>query len=239
MHHTLARAYGLFYRSTLPTPLAAVARQVRSEGLTYLSRGKLDKLGQALLEVERRDVPGVIIETGCALGGSAILLACAKSRARKLRIYDVFGMIPPPGDKDDQDVHDRYQVIASGKSLGLKGQRYYGYETDLFQRVSGNFERFGFSPLADHNVEMIAGLLQDTLAVDEPVSLAHIDVDWFDPVMTSLERIAPMVAPGGVMIIDDYFDWSGSRSATDEFLARTSLSFRKDPSAGSLALIRE
>lgn len=229
----------IFYRSTLPPHLADVARRVRGSGLTYLSSAKLDKLGHALLRVEKDAVPGAVIETGCALGGSAILLAATKARARKLRVCDVFGMIPPPSDKDDQDVHDRYDVISSGKSRGLKGQRYYGYETDLFERVRGNFERFGFSPPEDHGIEMLAGLVQDTLVVDEPVSLAHIDVDWYDPVMTSLERIAPHLSPGGVIVLDDYFDWSGCRKATDDFLARTTIPLRKDPSAGSLALIRD
>jgi O-methyltransferase len=233
-----SRALELFHKSTLPPALADVARRVRADGLTYLSRAKLDKLGHAMLEVEKNDVPGVVIETGCALGGSAILLASAKSRARTLRIYDVFGMIPPPGERDDADVHDRYQVIAAGKSRGLKGRKYYGYETDLQERVRGSFTRFGFAPPAEHAVELHAGLVQDTLVVDGPVSLAHIDVDWYDPVMTSLERIAPHLSKGGVIVLDDYFDWSGCRKATDDFLARTSLVFRRDTGAGSMALIR-
>lgn len=233
-----SRALELFHKSTLPPRLDDVARRVRSDGLTYLTRAKLDKLAHAMLDVERRGIPGVVIETGCALGGSAILLASAKERARTLRVYDVFGMIPPPSEKDGPDVHDRYREIAAGKSRGLKGQRYYGYETDLFQRVRGNFERHGFAPLDEHNIEMHAGLVQDTLVVDGPVSLAHIDVDWYDPVMTSLERIAPQLSPGGIIILDDYFDWSGCRQATDDFLKRTSIAFRRDSSARSMALIR-
>ena len=231
------RVLELFHKSTLPPGLAAVARRVRAEGLTYLSPAKLDKLGHAVLDIERRGVMGVVIEAGCALGGSAVLLASAKSRDRPLRVYDVFGMIPPPSDKDDQDVHDRYLVIASGKSRGLKGQRYYGYETDLFQRVQQNFERSGL-PLAENAIEMIAGRVEATLEVNEPVSLAHIDVDWYEPVMTSLERIAPRLSPGGVIVLDDYFDWSGCRKATDDFLARTNIAFKRDPSAGSMALIK-
>ncbi len=234
----VGRINELFYKSTLPPDLAGVARRVRADGLTYLSSAKLDKLGHALRRVEEESIPGVVIEAGCALGGSAILLASAKARSRPLRVYDVFGMIPPPGAKDDQDVHDRYQVIASGKSRGLKGQRYYGYETDLFQRVRRSFERYGFAPPEAHGIEMHAGLVQDTLVVDEPVSLAHIDVDWYDPVMTCLERIAPRLSPGGAIVLDDYFDWSGCRKATDDFLKKAEIPLRRDPSAGSLALVR-
>jgi predicted O-methyltransferase YrrM len=235
----VARRIGYrLHRSTLPPELAKVAKRVRTEGLTFVSPARLDKLAQYLLTIERQGIPGVVIETGCALGGSAILLASAKSRARPLRVYDVFGMIPPPTEKDGQDVHERYQRITAGKARGLKGQRYYGYETDLYERVRRNFERHGFGALSDHDIELIQGLLENTLVVDRPVSLAHIDVDWYEPVMTSLERVAPRLSPGGVIVLDDYFDWSGCRKATDDFLARTTFTFERDRSAHSLALIK-
>ena len=227
----------LFHTSTLPPPLAEVAGRVRRQGLTYLSPAKLDKLGNAVLEVERRAIPGAILEAGCALGGSAILIAAARAQSRPLRVYDVFGMIPPPGERDDADVHDRYKVIASGKSRGLKGNRYYGYETDLSRRVKGNFESAGFDLDRDH-IEMIVGKVEDTLVVDGPIALAHVDVDWYDPVMTCLERIAPHLSVGGIIVLDDYFDWSGCRKATDDFLKNTPFRFTKDTSAGSMALIK-
>lgn len=237
IRHVTRRVLESFYTSTLPAESAQVAARVRREGLTYLSLPKLDKIGHRVLGIERNHVDGVFIEAGCALGGSAILLASCKSRARPLRIYDVFGMIPPPSSMDGSDVHERYEIIASGKSRGLKGQRYYGYETDLQQRVLASFERCGY-PQPEHAVEMIAGKVEDTLVVEEPVALAHIDVDWYSPVMTCLERIAPRLARGGVIVLDDYFDWSGCRKATDEYLARTDIVFSRDASHGSLALTR-
>ncbi len=63
-------------------------------------------------------------------------------------------------------------------------------------------------------------MFQDTITGDEPVALAHIDGDWYESVRTCLERIGPRLSPGGVMVIDDYFYWSGCRTAVDEFLAK-------------------
>ena len=63
-------------------------------------------------------------------------------------------------------------------------------------------------------------MFQDTITGDEPVALAHIDGDWYESVRTCLERIGPRLSPGGVMVIDDYFHWSGCRTAVDEFLAK-------------------
>lgn len=226
-----------FRRSSLPPPLDDVAHRVRAEGLSYLSIAKLDKLGHAVLQVKRRGVPGAIIEAGCALGGSTVLLAAAKDETRPLRVYDVFGTIPPPTSEDGPDVHARYDVIASGKSRGLRGKRYYGYETDLYDRVKRTLARYGYPP-DEHAIELIAGRVEDTLHVEEPVSLAHVDVDWYQPVATCLERIAPRLSEGGMIILDDYFDWSGCHKATNEYLARCRVRFARDRRAGSLQLTR-
>ena len=67
-----------------------------------------------------------------------------KSPDRPLRVYDVFGMIPPPGEEDGPDVHQRYEIIKSGKSEGIGGRRYYGYEDNLYERVVTSFHQLGF-----------------------------------------------------------------------------------------------
>lgn len=232
-----SRAREVLHKSTLPPALADVAGAVRTSGLTYLSPMKLDKLGAAVLRIEARGVPGAIIETGCALGGSAILMASAKARSRPMRVYDVFGMIPPPSAADDVDVHRRYAVIQSGRSKGLRGDTYYGYQKNVLEQVKQSFARFALDEALDL-VEFVPGLIEDTLVATGPVALAHIDVDWHAPVKTSLERILPQLSPGGVVVLDDYFDWSGCHRATDEVLAATSIRFERDASSGSLALWR-
>jgi asparagine synthase (glutamine-hydrolysing) len=48
-------------------------------------------------------------------------------------------MIPPPSLKDGTDVHERYNVISSGQSIGLGGGTYYGYIDNLKRTVEKNF----------------------------------------------------------------------------------------------------
>ncbi len=66
---------------------------------------------------------------------------------------------------------------------------------------------------------LVKGQYQDTLVVDETVAFAHIDCDWYESVMISLQRIEPHLAKGGVLVIDDYKTWSGCRRAVDEYFA--------------------
>jgi asparagine synthase (glutamine-hydrolysing) len=169
-----------------------------------------------VLELEKGRIDGLFIETGCALGGSSIVIAAAKSRQRPLYVYDVFGMIPPPSDKDGEDVHKRYEIIKSGKSKGRDGRRYYGYEDNLIEKVKENFRRYNLAP-EDNNIHLVKGLYQDTLEITGQVALAHIDCDWYASVMTCLERIEPHLTDGAVLVIDDYNSWSGCKTAVDEY----------------------
>lgn len=50
------------------------------------------------------------------------------------------------------------------------------------------------------------------------VAFCHIDCDWYDPVKFCLEQVAPKLAPGGAVLLDDYHDYGGCQQATNEFL---------------------
>ncbi len=205
--------------------MRVLIRDVRRRKLTYLSSQALTDLYDAVRQLEARQAAGVIIEAGVALGGSAIILARSKARERSLELYDVFGMIPPPSASDGPDAHARYAEIASGKSAGIQGDHYYGYEDGLLTKVQRNLEFFGVE-LAQERVRLYPGLFEDTLRVDEPVALAHIDCDWYESVMLCLERITPHLVVGGMLVIDDYRDWSGCKRAVDEFFAGREDEFR-------------
>jgi O-methyltransferase len=194
------------------------AKEVLARNLTYLSPAKLSNIEWALSEIKRNGVAGSFIETGVALGGSGIVIARHLEPGRTFQGYDVFGMIPSPGEADPPPVHDRYRAIVSGSSKGLGGDIYYGYQDSLLDRVSASFASFGV-PVDGERVTLTKGLFEDTLHPDGPVAFAHVDCDWYEPVKLSLERIFPHLQPGGYIVSDDYFDYGGAAQAIDEFLA--------------------
>ncbi|MGC5167015.1 TylF/MycF/NovP-related O-methyltransferase [Luteimicrobium sp. DT211] len=204
--------------ATLPEGLAATVARVRAEHLTLLQPTPLAELGHAMLDAELRGLEGLVIECGTARGGSAIVLASAKAPERRMMVYDVFGMIPPPTDRDGEDVHARYRTIVDGHAQGVAGETYYGYRDSLYDEVTASFSRLGVT-VEEAHVSLVKGLFQDTIEGDEPVALAHLDGDWYESTRTCLERIGPRVVPGGRLVIDDYFSWSGCRDAVDEFVA--------------------
>ena len=201
--------------------LSATARAVRRERLTYLSPWRLRRLETALKEVLKENVPGDLAEFGIALGGSAIILARTANRhGRRFHGFDVFGMIPPPKSaKDDQKARDRYKTIAGRESKGIDGDVYYGYRDNLYDEVCRSFTKHSLT-VDGSKVSLHKGLFEDTLpaAGMDKVAFAHIDCDWYDPVMYCLNSLADRISPRGVILIDDYHDYGGCRTATDEFL---------------------
>jgi hypothetical protein len=202
----------------LPPAVERTIARARQEHLTYLKAEHLRTLAAAVADVERRSLAGLIIEAGTARGGSAIVMAAAKAPERPMKVYDVFGMIPPPSEHDGPDVHERYARITAGEAKGVGGDTYYGYRDDLYDEVTESFARLGV-PAAEHNVELVRGLFEDTIVLEEPVAFAHLDGDWYESTMTCLERIAPRLVPGGRIVLDDYYAWSGCRTAVDEYFA--------------------
>lgn len=211
----------------MQTGIEDVIAQVRERKLTYLNERCLSDLARAVAEADRERLPGLIVEAGTALGGSAIVMAHAKQPARRMRVYDAFTMIPPPSDHDGDDVHHRYAKISSGRASGIGGDTYYGYRDDLLGEVTASFEAFGVD-LAESNVRLIKGYFDETLHLDEPVAVAHLDGDWYESTRTCLERIEPHLVSGGRLVIDDYFKWSGCRRAVDEYFdGRTGYEFKR------------
>lgn len=212
--------------------------RIREKNLTYLSIRKLASISKSCRSVEASHLPGVFLEAGCALGGSSILIASLKGDKRPLLIYDVFGMIPSPTEEDTQDVHERYRTIIGGESKGIGDDKYYGYEENLFEVVQSNLKSFGIE-CNKQSVFLIKGLVQDTMDIKQPVAFAHVDVDWYEPVMTCLERVFPNLVSGGCIILDDYHDWGGCRKATDVYLRKVVGQFTLDDSAGSMKITKK
>nr|WP_255372173.1 TylF/MycF/NovP-related O-methyltransferase [Demequina sp. NBRC 110053] len=90
------------------------------------------------------------------------------------------------------------------------------------EAVQGALADHGVDP-RDGQVSLHRGLFDETwpMVADGvgPLALVHIDCDWHDPVAYCLEAVAPLVSPGGVIVVDDYLTYEGARTATDAFMA--------------------
>jgi O-methyltransferase len=197
-----------------------LVHRIIEKRLTYLRPEKLRLLMATVEALNAGGIRGDFAEFGVALGGSAICIASKLVAGRKFYGFDNFDLIPSPEPIDGERPNSRYEVIKSGLSPGIGGDRYYGYEPDRLAVVRRNFAEFGLR-VDDERIFLIKGLFEGTLPryLKEPIAFAHVDCDWYSPVRFCLQQLYPLLANNGTIIIDDYNHWDGCTKATDEFCA--------------------
>ena len=71
-------------------------------------------------------------------------------------------------------------------------------------------------------VRLIKGFFDKTLPQYEGrIALLHLDGDLYESYKVSLETLYEKVAPGGIIMFDEYLDqrWPGATKAIDEFFS--------------------
>ena len=69
---------------------------------------------------------------------------------------------------------------------------------------------------------LVKGWFNETVPRFTPpseIAVLRLDGDWYDSTRVCLENLYPHVAPGGIVIVDDYYNWDGCARAVNEFLA--------------------
>ncbi len=228
-------------RAKKPQVLETIAR-VRRERLTFLSERKLIELAAETVLLAERGIAGAVVEAGCALGGSALVLAAAKEPERPLYLYDLFGMIPLPGPLDGWKAWWLTLQNRLGLRKGHGGEKYYGYEPDLLGKILSTFRAYELDPEHNH-VTPVKGRHEATLAEPPPfaVALAHVDSDWYRSVEAGVRALAPALAVGGRIVFDDYYSFPGCRRAVDTYFrgeGRRHFEFLGAPARKALHAVR-
>jgi hypothetical protein len=196
---------------------AAVARVL---GHTQLSYERLMTLYQQVAYIERRRLPGALVECGVWRGGAAAVMAQAnldEGRERRLlHLFDSFEGMPEPRRDRDGPEAARLVAHAAGGALRSTGVNVASAQ----QARTLIVDCIGYPA---SSVVLHPGWFQHTLpharAHVGPIALLRVDGDWYDSTRVVLDMLYDLVTPGGVVVIDDYGHFEGCRRATDEFLA--------------------
>jgi len=182
----------------IPAELDHALRAVQAH--TLIDPLRLAMLGGLAHEVVGQ-IEGDLVECGVYNGGSAAILGAALRGHphRKLWLYDTFAGLPAPGAKDGP--------LAAAYAGALPGS------IEAVRRVVTNvalpLEQIIFRP----------GLFQDTFRepLPEPVALLHVDADWYESILVCLRTFYPLMPDGGIIILDDFGHWEGTREAFYDF----------------------
>jgi hypothetical protein len=166
----------------------------------------------------RCDVPGDFVECGVYKGGSVMVAAMAFSHfgdvRRRFWLYDTFeGMTEPTARDVDFSGRTPHQHLSTWSARSMDAMAYSPLE-----EVRQNLARTGLAP---ERFVTVKGKVEDTIpgaVPDGPISILRLDTDWYESTRHELVHLFPRLSPGGVLIVDDYLFWRGSREACDEYI---------------------
>jgi hypothetical protein len=182
---------------------------------TSTSPERIYALIQAVRYVSANNIAGPIVECGVWKGGSMAAVARTllqrQDVRRDLYLFDTFeGMSEP-------SAHD---VDYTGKRADEVMRKDSGYKcADApLERVKEVLYGTGYPK---EKIHFVPGKVEDTIPgfAPEAISLLRLDTDWYASTKHELVHLFPRLSKAGVLIIDDYGHWKGSRQACDEYFA--------------------
>jgi O-methyltransferase len=185
---------------------------------TMTSAERLFALVEAVKYVVKSNIAGSIVECGVWRGGSMMAVARTLQKLGKsdidLYLYDTYKGMTEPTSAD---------ISSKGKSAPREYKRMKRKDDSTewcfasLEEVQRNLFSTGY--LQDH-LKFIGGKVEDTIPDFAPdsISILRLDTDWYESTKHELIHLFPRLSVGGVLIIDDYGYWQGSKKALDEYL---------------------
>src|SRR3954453_12491763 len=199
---------------------------------TLTSRERVVTLSDAVEYIVRRDVPGDFVECGVWMAGSSMVVVKTLLRLgvrdRRIWLYDTFGAMPQP-EEDEREVN---RDFAGRLPERLKSDVPHG---GYLSKVRENMESTGYPP---ELISYVCGLVEETIpaALPRQIALLRLDTDWYSSPVHELEHLYPLVAPAGVLIVDDYGHFQGTRTAVDEYFEETPVLLTRVDYTGRMAV---
>jgi hypothetical protein len=189
---------------------------------TQLSTERLFALYQSVNYLIRNKVEGDFVQCGVWKGGSVMLAIWAamefKEFSSEFYLYDTFEGMSEPTVKDTwayngKSAHEKWQ------SMQDKGE---SWNYSSIEEVKKNVFSTTYP---EGNFIFVKGKVEETIPARMPdkISLLYLDTDWYASTLHELVHLYPRLSPGGVMIVDDYGDFSGAREAVDQYFRERGL----------------
>lgn len=178
-------------------------------------------------------VPGAFVEIGVYKGEGLLTWAklldiyCPGDTARRVVGFDSFQGFSTFHQKDGQT------QAQGNKELGGWNPAHAKDDLDFFIDL---FQRDRFLPRS-RMIELVEGDVCATArryVEANPglrIALLNLDVDLYEPTLAALEALYPLVAPGGIVLIDEYGAkaWPGPAKAVEEYFGERMPRLRKHP----------
>ena len=229
--------------TTLGSPLTAreATARVRNRAEPHIAMASSARIMDAWDAIQAvTTLRGDIVECGVYKGGTSMVMAWSeiahanvrgRKPKRRMWLYDTFEGLPPPTERDDARAKQKWAgIVSNSRTINqtrafLHGQGFVDasgavrWNYGPLELVQANMRRTGYP---SDLVRYVKGKTEETLLVEsnlpKRIAVLRLDTDFYEGTRAQLQVLLPRLVPGGVLIVDDYCTWGGSRAAVDEVL---------------------
>ena len=190
----------------------------RARAHTMTSMENMYALYKAVRYIHSAQIRGDIVECGVWKGGSMMIAAMTLLSLgdvdRQLWLYDTFAGMTEPTEKDlgpnDYSPHKRWEDTEAGD-----------FNTWCFSPIDEVKTNLFSTGYPQEKTTFVKGKVEETIpdTIPAEIALLRLDTDFYESTYHELQHLFPRLSPNGVLIIDDYGWWRGSRDATDQYFA--------------------
>lgn len=219
--YQVARAKVLYFDPVIDSDADFIRIYEQIKDYTMTSKVQCFSLYMTVKYIIEAEIEGDFVECGVWRGGNCMLIAktliLMNNTDRKIYLYDTFeGMAEPKEiDFSIENKNDK------ARSTWIKEQNndYNNWCYASLEEVRNNMIKVDYP---ENKLIYVKGKVEDTIPKITPdkISVLRLDTDWYDSTKHELDFLYPKLSYGGVLMIDDYGTWSGSKKAVDEFFEK-------------------
>ena len=194
---------------------------VKPYSMTSVER--ISCLYDSLELIRKNQLPGDIVECGVWRGGNILgiieYLNYHNINDKKVWLYDTFSGMTNPTDFDiDHDGYHANEVLHNPIVRAVSS----------IDEVKNNLSSSNFDK---NKINFVIGDVLQTLKNEDnlpkEISLLRLDTDWYESTKFELDILYPLLKVNGILIVDDYGHWQGSKKAVDEYFLNSSITIEK------------
>lgn len=176
--------------------------------------------------IVKNNIRGDLVECGVLEGRQIVIMALTLVKlgetSRKIYLYDTFEGMTEPGIYDFKKARNISSKDNHNKWLKLKRDNFNLYCYSPIDQVKKNVYSSGYP---EENFIFVKGDIKKTAPNNfhEKIAFLRLDTDWYELTKHELECFYELLVKKGVLVIDDYGSWYGSRKAVDDYFSEKDL----------------
>ena len=201
-----------------------IINYIKKNRLTMVSVERLIATVKACKYSIVSGIKGDFVECGVWRGGCSLaakLTFEAYKSNKKVYLYDTFLGMTEPNIKDEH-IRDKNYAFDQYSKSSRSNHNDWCYSS--LDEVKNNFIKANVDL---KGVKFVAGDVRKTLNnknhLPKNICALRLDTDFYDSTKKEMEVLYPLLEKGGVLLIDDYGTWKGSKLAIDEYFENNSI----------------